>query len=93
MRLSNLTTTGAALVLALGMAVPVVLSSSPASAAPHGAMMSMHKDPMHDHGHRPPARTDRRPPMPHGGHYRWRAGSFACHGDHWDWAPGIWIKF
>jgi hypothetical protein len=92
MRLSTFTKTGAALVLALGMAAPVMLSSGPASAAPHGGAMSMHMDPMHDHGHRPPARAERRPPQPHG-HYRWRAGSYAWRGNQWVWAPGIWIRF
>ena len=84
MKLSNFAKTGAALALALGMAAPVVMSSSPASAAPH-------MDAMHDHGHRPPPRAEHRPPQPHG-NYRWRAGSYAWQGDHWGWTPGIWIK-
>jgi hypothetical protein len=93
MRHSKFAKTSAALLLALGMAAPVALTTSPASAAPHGSMMGgMHMDAMHDHGHRPPVRNDRRPPQPRHGHYRWRAGSWAWHGDHWDWAPGIWIK-
>jgi hypothetical protein len=93
MRISNFTKTGAALVLALGMAAPVALSSTAAYAAPHNNMMGgMRMDAMHDHGHRPQMRAERRPPMPHGGHYRYRAGSWAWRGNQWAWAPGIWIK-
>ncbi len=93
MKLSNFTKTGAAFVLALGMAAPLALTTSPASAEPHDNMMGgMHMDAMHDHGHRPPARNEHRPPQPHGGHYRWRAGNWAWQGDHWGWSPGIWIK-
>ncbi len=56
MKLSNFTKTGAAFVLALGMAAPLALTTSPASAEPHDNMMGgMHMDAMHDHGHRPPA--------------------------------------
>jgi hypothetical protein len=94
MTFSKFTKTGAALALALGLAAPVALSSSAAFAAPHDNMMGgMHMDAMHNHGHRPPMRAEHRPPQPHDGHYRWRTGSWAWHGDHWDWVPGIWIRF
>ncbi|HEY5338035.1 MAG TPA: hypothetical protein VIJ85_07535 [Rhizomicrobium sp.] len=89
MKLSIITATGAALTLALAMGAPNV-----AMAASHGNnMMGGHMDAMHDHGHRPAMRADRRPPMPRGGHYRYQNGNWAWHGDHWDWAPGLWIKF
>jgi hypothetical protein len=88
-----------ALVLAGTMALAAPLALSPAAAAPHGggmmggAMMGgRHLDAMHDHGHRPTPQHENRPLQPHG-NYRWRAGAWNWSGDHWAWAPGVYIRF
>jgi hypothetical protein len=46
-----------------------------------------------DHNHRPPMRVEHRPPMPRGGHYRWRSGSWGWRNGAWGWTPGIYIRF
>ena len=76
---------------ALSLAAPL----APASAAPghdNNMMMSGHHDIYHDHGHRPPMRTEHRPPMPHG-HYHWRDGNWNWNNGVWVWAPGLWVRF
>jgi hypothetical protein len=88
-----------ALAIVLGVASPLMATS--ASAAPyHGHTAYSHND--RDHGrydwqrdrrHTPKARYERRPPMPHHGHYKWREGRWNWSHSHWVWAPGIWIRF
>ncbi len=87
-------TTKFAMVMAGALALAAPLAASvPADAAPHGGgMMGGHLDAFHDRNHRPPQRSEHRPPMPHG-HYRWRNGSWAWRGNQWVWAPGIWLRF
>jgi hypothetical protein len=83
------------LATALALALPFALSASPAAAESHdhdGAMMAVHHDIYHDHGHRPPMRQEHRPAMPHGGHYHWRDGAWNWNNGVWAWAPGIWIR-
>jgi hypothetical protein len=57
-----------------------------------GGQMGGHMDAFHDHSHMPPMRAERRPPMPHGGHYRWRAGNWGWRNGAWAWQPGIYIR-
>jgi hypothetical protein len=68
---------------------------APALAAPPmdhmGSMGTHHMDSMHDHGHRPPMRTEHRPRMPHRGMH-WRGGNWAWRNNAWAWVPGIWIR-
>ncbi|MBS0273570.1 MAG: hypothetical protein JSR55_04035 [Proteobacteria bacterium] len=90
-----------ALAIALGAASPLMATS--ASAAPYGGHAWYgDRDNGRDHGrydwqrdHRrmPKILYERRPAMPHHGHYRWRDGRWNWHRDHWVWAPGIWIRF
>jgi hypothetical protein len=88
-----------ALAIVLGAASPLMATS--ASAAPYGGHASYsHRDNDHgrsdwqrDHRHMPKVRFERRPPMPHHGHYKWREGRWNWSHSHWVWAPGIWIRF
>jgi Ni/Co efflux regulator RcnB len=77
--------------LSLSLAAPLA-AAAPASAAPYG-MMGGHHDVYHDRGHRPPMRSERRPPMPHQGHYHWRDGNWQWRNGVWVWLPGLWIRF
>jgi hypothetical protein len=90
-----------ALMIAGAMALAAPLAITPAAAEPHhndmgrgnGGHMGGHVDAFHDHSHMPPMRAERRPPMPHGGHYRWRAGNWGWRNGQWAWQPGIYIRF
>ena len=84
-----------ALMLAGALALP--LAAAPAMADQRhdggGGHMMARGDMFHDHSHMPPMRAERRPPMPHGGHYRWRAGNWGWRNGAWAWQPGIYIRF
>jgi hypothetical protein len=91
-----MTTTSKILAGAFALALAPLALATSAAAAPHGGgmMMGGHRpDAMHDHGHQPPARAERRPSMPHGGHYKWRGGNWGWRNGQWAWTPGIWIRF
>ncbi len=78
--------------IALSLAAP--LAPTTAQAAPHGnMMMSGRHDAVHDRNHRPPLRAERRPPMPHRGHYRWHPGAWTWKNGGWAWTSGLWIRF
>ena len=82
-----------ALFAALTIAAPLALGATPASAAPRGVeMAAYHVDVMRDHGRRPPLRVEHRGPAPHG-HFRWHAGAWSWRHDHWQWAPGVRLRF
>jgi len=82
-----------ALAIVLGVASPLMATSASAAPYNHGRSHYTHVDPMRDHRHVPKARYERRPPMPHHGHYKWREGRWNWSHSHWVWAPGIWIRF
>ena len=83
-----------ALTIAGALAVTAPLGITPAAADRHDdGHMGRHVDMYHDHSRPPPMRAERRPPMPHGGHYRWRAGNWGWRNGAWAWQPGIYIRF
>jgi hypothetical protein len=84
-----------ALAIGLGAASPLMATSASAAPYDYGRGHYTHVDPMRDHRRMPKMRYERRPPMPHHGHYKykWRQGRWNWHRDHWVWAPGIWIRF
>jgi hypothetical protein len=85
-------TVAGALVLAAPLAVTPAAADQRHNGHDNGHMGGGHVDMYHDHSHSPPMRAERRPPMPHGGHYRWRAGNWGWRNGAWAWQPGIYIR-